>query len=215
MTSGIKGALVLAAGYSRRFGGGKLSAVLDSGNTVLQQTLQRIGAATEHILVVTRQELIDDGLLDTGICHASPIRPGSSSATSPQGPALRVAVCEDAHLGMGHTLAFGVSQLLSLQGEEAWDGCLVCLGDMPFISPITYQQLLAELQVDNIVVPEARGRSANPVGFGRDFFPDLSRITGDGGGRELIRRSTSQVVRIPVSDTAVLQDVDTPEDLRR
>ncbi len=207
-----KGALVLAAGYSKRFGGSKLTAILDNGNTVFQQTLQKLSAATENILIVTRTELIEDGLFDTGICHFDSLRrhafTHSANAASPDST-IRVALCEDSNLGMGHTLAFGISQI------TGWDACLVCLGDMPFVRTATYQQLLAELTTDNIVVAEYHGATGNPVGFGKNYFAELQKVSGDTGGRELIRRNSHHLVKVTVNDNAVLQDIDTREDLTR
>jgi molybdenum cofactor cytidylyltransferase len=200
------GALVLAAGFSRRYGAGdsKLCALLSNGITVLQQTLLQIRGATCHIVVVTRQELLEEGLLDTGLCHVA--LPASRNA---QDPAPRILISTKSHLGMAHTLSEGIGQI------SAWDACLVCLGDMPFIRTSTYQQLLAALRHDAIVVPEYQGRSGHPVGFGRTFFEELQQLRGDGGGRAVLDRYPEQIVRLPVSDESILQDVDTPADLRR
>lgn len=201
-----KGILVLAAGYSSRFGGSKLSAVLSNGSTVLQQTLQQISAATDNIVVVTRRELIEEGIFDSGVCHADSLRRRTGiDRTS----ALRMVVCKDSQLGMGHTLAFGISQI------DDWDACLVCLADMPFIRTSTYQQLLAVLQIDNIVIPEYQGKTGNPVGFGKNYFENLLGLSGDAGGREIIQAASQQVIRVAVNDGAVLEDIDTRADLQR
>ena len=200
----IKGALVLAAGFSRRFGGSKLTAILGNGSTVLQQTLQRLSAATSRITVVTRPELVEDGIFDTGICHAA-----TRTANNDADASMRIVLCDDSHLGMGHTLAFGAQHI------NGWDGCLVCLGDMPFIRTATYQQLLAAIQPDTIVLPAYEGRTGNPVGFGSQFFDGLRQSQGDTGGREIIRMHEDHIKRITVTDSAVLQDIDTPDDLQR
>jgi len=201
-----KGVLVLAAGFSSRFGGSKLNAILGNGSTVLQQTLQHVSAASDNILIITRSELIEDGILDSGVCHSD--SPGRN-ITADQKSALRTVLCEDSHLGMGQTLSFGISQI------RDWDACLVCLGDMPFIRTSTYQQLLAVLQADNIVIPEYQGKTGNPVGFGKYFFEELLHLSGDTGGREIIQAYPQQVLRISVSDGAILEDIDTRADLQR
>ena len=205
-----KGVVILAAGYSSRFGGSKLSAILGNGSTVLQQTLQRISAATDNIVIVSRQELIEEGVFDSGICHSDTLRRNTSRNTSAdQTSKLRMVLCDDSYLGMGQTLAFGISQITD------WDACLVCLGDMPFIRTSTYQQLLSVLQTDNIVIPEYQGKAGNPVGFGKKFFETLLRLSGDTGGREIIQAHPQQVRRVSVSDGAILEDIDTRADLQR
>ena len=186
------GALILAAGFSNRFGSIKLCAELDNGQTVFQQTLDNIRHSVQQILVITRDEvapLIADGETD-------------------------IRVFEDAELGMGATLAYGINQLC-LSGSEQWDGCLICLADMPFIQPGSYKLIADKIQVNQIIVPYYRGRPGNPAGFGRDFFGSLSSLTGDRGGRTVIRENPQSVVPLELDEPTILYDIDTPQDLSR
>jgi molybdenum cofactor cytidylyltransferase len=188
--TGIVGVVVLAAGFSRRFGTVKLGASLSNGNTVFGQTLHHIRQASNKLIIVTRAELADL-LLTSGA------------------PAGSLLICPEAEQGMGHTLACGMRAI------QGWDGCLVCLGDMPFIQPQTYRQLLAALTPHNIVVPEYDGQRGNPVGFGAHWFEQLRQAEGDNGGRALLRANPQHLDTVLVADPAVLQDIDTPEDLAR
>jgi molybdenum cofactor cytidylyltransferase len=192
------GVLLLAAGFSRRFGDIKLRARLRNGSSVFEQTLTRIAAATPRILVVTRPDLLDVPLTAQRVAQGLD-----------QSVRIDVVQCPDAHLGMGHTLAFGMAHL------PDWEGCLVSLGDMPFIATATYAQLLAALHHDTILLPQYAGEVGHPVGFGRDFFPALRAVQGDTGGRDVVRANRERVQLLPVGDAAILQDIDTPEDLAR
>lgn len=198
------GVLLLAAGFSRRFGDIKLQARLRNGCSVFEQTLARIAAATPHIVVVTRPDLAEVPLAARRVAQ---------DLDHHHHPEERVRIdviqCPDAHLGMGHTLAFGMKHL------PHWQGCLVCLGDMPFIATTTYAQMLAALQHDTILLPQYASEVGNPVGFGCDFFPALRAVQGDTGGRDVVRANRERVQLLPVNDPAVLQDIDTPEDLAR
>jgi len=189
---------VLAAGFSRRFGDIKLRATLRSGASVFEQTLIRITAATPRVLVVTRTDLPE--------VQQAAQRIAANLNASGQ---IEVVLCPDAHLGMGHTLAFGMAHL------PDWEGCLICLGDMPFITTATYARMLTALRHDTILLPEYEGQTGNPVGFGCDFFPALRAVQGDAGGREVLRANRERVRQLPVTDAAILQDIDTPEDLAR
>ena len=80
------GALVLAAGFSSRFGSVKLSAELDNGLTILEQTLQRISTVIDPVIVVTRPEL-------------------SNQIISRDIP---VHIFDQAERGMGASLAYGI-----------------------------------------------------------------------------------------------------------
>ncbi len=179
------GALVLAAGFSRRFGGNKLATPLADGRKLIEHTLGNIAAAIEEIRIVTRGET------------AERFSPG----------AIPLIVFDGAEQGMGASLAFGVSRL------PAWDGCLVCLADMPHIGPETYLRLASRLGPRNIVIPRHNGRRGNPAGFGRDFFPELARLQNDRGGQAIIERHQGRVEPVEIDDPAILTDIDTPQDL--
>lgn len=184
------GAIVLAAGFSSRFGSVKLCARLRSGQTVLQQTLTNLRSTIPEVLVVTRPELLSLIPIDDA----------------------PVAVFPAAEQGMGATLAYGIQTACQ---TFQWDGCLVCLGDMPFIRPDTYLALAAALSPDRIVLPHYGGRPGNPAGFGSQFFEALTALRGDRGGRDLVRNNPEAVMKLAVDDPAVLEDVDTPEELAR
>lgn len=183
------GVILLAAGFSRRFGSIKLHALLPNGKTVFQQTLERIQGATDNILVVTREELLND-LLQAGA------------------PSDDTYLCPDAEQGMGHTLACGMAQV-----PAHWSAVLVCLADMPFVDTHTYITLLNALRPDAIVVPEYQGKRGNPVGFGSNWFAPLAQATGDTGGRDIMKGNPDAIARIAVEDPAVHMDVDVPVDL--
>jgi len=186
------GAIVLAAGFSNRFGSIKLCAQLASGQTVFQQTLSNIRQAVSEIVVITRAEvapLIAEGETD-------------------------IRVFDDAELGMGATLAYGIRQL-NLPSKEPWDGCLICLADMPYIQPHSYAQIADAITKDQIVVPYYQGKAGNPAGFGCNFFDRLANLKGDHGGRKVIRENPESVITLELNDPALLHDIDTPEDLAR
>ena len=111
------GALVLAAGFSNRFGSIKLCAELASGKTVFAQTLDNLQQAIDEVVVVTRPELVEPLIQ---YCDT-------------------LQIFDQAERGMGATLAYGIALV------EDWDSCLVCLADMPFIQPATYRTLAAAL----------------------------------------------------------------------
>ena len=181
------GAIVLAAGFSKRFGNNKLLAKLANGNTVIAQTTLRINAALANSVVVTRPELA----------------PMLSAYD------IELRVFDHAERGMGATLAYAIDF------AQTWSGCLVCLADMPFITASTYQVLAAQIADDSIVIPTFQSHQGNPVGFGRHWFPKLAELDGDSGGRSLVKANPQSVIYFPVDDQAVLNDIDTAEDLER
>lgn len=179
------GALLLAAGFSSRFGGAKLLASLSAGTRVFDQTYARLQAAVPEVVVLTRPELSAELEADE----------------------RRVEVFTEADRGMGATLAFG------MRFTEGWDACMICLSDMPFIATATYRSLAEQATPDSILLPEFDGKTGNPVVFGHEFFAELGQLSGDAGAKVLTRQYPDKVIKLAVPDRAILMDIDTPEDL--
>jgi molybdenum cofactor cytidylyltransferase len=102
--------------------------------------------------------------------------------------------------------------------DEATEGALVCLGDMPWVTAADLDALITAFTRAKdrpICVPVRGRRRGNPVLWPARHFAALRALQGDVGGRGLLRRYAREVVRVPVPDAGVLRDVDTPADLLR
>jgi molybdenum cofactor cytidylyltransferase len=111
---------------------------------------------------------------------------------------------------MGHSLVCGVRALTHAAG---W---IVALADMPRVRPETIATLVARLRAGaRIAVPVWDGRRGHPVGFSASCRDELLALRGDSGARALLERHAADVVRVPVDDPGVVQDVDTLEDAAR
>jgi len=98
------------------------------------------------------------------------------------------------------------------------DGAIVCLGDMPQVRAPLIEKLVAAFDPERgalVVVPTIDGKRGNPVVWSRRFFPELMTLDGDIGARNVIGRYPEAVIEVPLTDTAALIDVDTPEALNR
>ena len=87
---------------------------------------------------------------------------------------------------------------------------------MPQVDAGLIDRLIGTLDPDKgalIVVPTIDGKRGNPVVWSRRFFAELMAVEGDVGARYLIGRYPEAVADVPLSGTAVLTDVDTPEAL--
>ncbi len=188
-------ALLLAAGFSRRFEGIKLTAPLDQHNTVFSGSVRTLLPHFELIVVVTRQALLDQDML--------------KALTPDELSHLSVVLCEEAEHGMGHSLAAGITSLTDC------DAVLVCLADMPYLQADTLRTLKQSATRDHIVVPVFNGQRGNPVAFGSSLFPELERCHGDTGARDVIRQYRGIVIEVPVQDPGIFRDIDTRGDLDR
>jgi CTP:molybdopterin cytidylyltransferase MocA len=59
------------------------------------------------------------------------------------------------------------------------------------------------------------GRPGNPKLFDRQLLPDLLRLTGDTGARDLLAAHPDQVHRVEVGDLGSDADIDVEADLER
>ena len=113
--------------------------------------------------------------------------------------------------GLGTSLKAGIAAL-----PAEVDGAIVCLGDMPQVDSALIDRLIGAFDPNHgalVVVPTIDGKRGNPVVWSRRFFPDLMTVEGDVGARYLIGRYTEAVAEVPLTGTAALTDVDTPEAL--
>lgn len=181
-------ALVLAAGNGSRFGSDKRRAAFHD-TTLLQATLRAVNPCFRSVTVV--------------------IRPDDTRRALNLPQCVQLVHSARSKNGMGFSLADGVRVLASADISAI----AVFLGDMPWIKPDTINQLIAFSRPDNIVVPEYLVQRGHPVIFGRQFFPDLMKLTGDSGAKSLLSIYGGKVLAVSVSEQAVIRDVDKPEDI--
>ncbi len=194
-------ALIMAAGYSRRFGeDDKRLARLADGRTLLAATVARTRQAFAHVRVVIREE--DDaallGLTELGLTDDVAL--------------IRV---RHAHLGLGASMAEAVAAL----GRDTALGDIaavaIVLGDMPWMSREALTALQRLATPDTIVRPCHASRPGHPVIFGRTLWPELEALTGASGAREVIRLHPCRYHEYAMPDGGLFHDIDTPTDLSR
>lgn len=183
------GAVLLAGGRSRRFGSDKLTHPMRNGTLMAVAALRPLLAVTTQVVAV--------------------VRPGSVLADPLAREGARIVYTQESNDGMGHSLAAGVSAL-----EEGAQGCIIALGDMPYVGVPTVRGVARALEAGaSLVAPTYRGTRGHPVGFSRLWFNTLRRLQGDTGARDLLAVYRDCLELMPVADPGVLADVDRPEDL--
>lgn len=124
---------------------------------------------------------------------------------------VRFAAAADYADGLSASLKAGLAAL-----PPQVEGVLVCLGDMPLVTPAAIGRLLAAFDPEEgraIVMPTHAGQPGNPVLWACEFIPEMMALTGDAGARRLISRHAERVAEVEMPDDAVLRDFDTPEAL--
>jgi molybdenum cofactor cytidylyltransferase len=90
----------------------------------------------------------------------------------------------------------------------------VALADMPLIAPASLAALVAcWRQQDRIIVPLCAGQAGHPVIFPARWGDELLVLQGDRGARALLDAHGDDVFTFLTTDSGVLRDIDTPEEL--
>jgi CTP:molybdopterin cytidylyltransferase MocA len=105
--------------------------------------------------------------------------------------------------------------LEALDGTDA-DAVLVALVDTPGIGPAALARVAAHATGPDVLARGAvDGRAGHPVLLGRTHWAKVrAAAEGDAGARGFLR-GRDDVVAVDISDVAVPDDLDTPEDLAR
>ena len=114
--------------------------------------------------------------------------------------------------GMGTSIAAGVASL-----APDVDGALIVPGDMPQLTGVLIERLLAAFISDGgsrAVHPVlGDGTKAGPVVWPRARFAQLVALEGEAGGRSLLHKAPTLAIALDITDQAALADIDTPADL--
>lgn len=186
--------ILLAAGFSTRFGTNKLLAALpadgpEAGTPVAVAAARHLAESLPESVAVVRPraQKVSKLLREAG---------------------CTTVICKNAAQGMGTSLAAGVRAA----GDA--DGWVIALADMPFIAPDTIRRIATALEEGAaIAAPSWGGERGHPVGFARRFRDDLLALTGDEGAREILNAYADCITLYETGDRGVLRDIDVPGDL--
>jgi molybdenum cofactor cytidylyltransferase len=184
------GAIVLAAGASLRLRQPKQLVLIEGESLVRRTARLALEAGCAPVAVVLGFE-------------------AERMAAELDGLAVQIVVNANWSSGMGCSLASGVAALR--QACPEMDALLLLVCDQLRLEATHLRDLLARHRsaAAAITASAYAGRAGVPAVFGRRLFPELERIEGDRGARELIVRHGAQTVAWP--DGAY--DLDMPEDL--
>lgn len=182
------GAVLLAAGESRRFGEQNKLLVEVDGKPVVSHALGTLldsGVAEIVAVVGHESDRVSDVLGDVETQYNPAYAEGQSTS-----------------------VAVGVE----IAREREWNGTLFMLGDMPFVNAETVAELIRAYRdgEGTILAPSYKGKRGNPALFDATHYDALAGVSGDAGGRELVREHG---VLVPVADAGVCRDIDRVGDL--
>ena len=194
MSNQIIGAVILGAGYSRRFGSDKRLHDF-GGSSIAETTVLTYSNVFDHIKVVIRPE---DERLANRLKNFN----------------VELIKSENAKYGMGHSLSDGI-----VDTPTHWS--FIGLLDMPYIKATTLQKLKKmAIDADHTKIRIIRARylahpdwQTHPIGFHSSLYQELAETTGDQGARTILREHSQQTAQLDSNDIGLCKDIDTPSDL--
>jgi molybdenum cofactor cytidylyltransferase len=190
-TGAIAGVL-LAAGTSSRMGSNKLLFELD-GESVLRGAARRmLAGGVSPLLVVLGHE-------------------ADRAKQELAGLPCQVVINPNYEQGINSSLKTGVSAV-----PADAQAALVLLADMPFVTPEMLAGLIARYRSSEapLVISDYEGVNAPPMLYDRSLFSELLAMTGEGCGRQVVKRHRDEA-EVLAWPAAALADLDVPEDYER
>jgi molybdenum cofactor cytidylyltransferase len=185
-------AVVLAAGRSTRMGGPNKLLARFEGEPLIRRVCRTAKASrASSVTVVTghQAERVRAALEGVGVRFVD----NSAFAT-----------------GLASSLKKGVEDL---PGNAA--GALIVLGDMPAVSSLDLDRLISTFLAaggQQVVRASHQGKRGNPVILPRSVFPEVHRLEGDVGARNVVESGMASVIDVDIGPAAAV-DVDTAEAL--
>lgn len=183
-------AILLAAGTSSRMGNANKLLLPIQGKTILQHTAENVSLSrVDEIIAVIGEDAQETQKI------LQPLN-------------LTVVTNPDYAGGMSTSIRTGIQAV-----NPHSDAAIILLADQPNLQPQTIDRFVAcfARREHKIVAAKFGKIIGNPVLFHRTFFADLLSLSGDVGGRAILKKYARQVttVKIPSEDVC---DVDTPAD---
>jgi molybdenum cofactor cytidylyltransferase len=189
----MTGAVVLAAGESKRMGVPKLLLPY-RGATIIEAVLDAVTASGADATLV--------------VLGANRIAIRKKIKRFPVSVAVNMRFKE----GMLSSIQRGISAL-----PRRFRAALVVLGDQPDLPPSVIDALIRAWKEGQkgIVVPVFGGRRGHPLLFDLKYRGEIDNLTPETGLRGLLAAHPDDILAVDVPDGAVLADIDTPDDYRK
>jgi molybdenum cofactor cytidylyltransferase len=196
--AGRFGAILLAAGMSRRMGTPKALLDLD-GQPLIARLIEtvRLALPLSRIIVVTghNPQQVRDACLSTADRNLSFVH----NANYERGEMLS-------------SVKTGVSAV-----RDEWEGFFLMLLDQPLVRVSTLTELAKSWLAErpDIVIPTHAKKRGHPLLIASRCVCSIVSLPGDATLREFVAQHASTTRAVEVDDPGVVSDVDTPDDYER
>lgn len=186
--------IILAAGEGKRMGKVKLTLPLGD-KQLIEWVLQAVKLAPlDKYFLVVRPE--DKEMIKIGESWGA-----------------EIVLNPDFRRGMSTSIK---KALLKIDTQKV-EGFFLILGDQPLIASKIINKLIKSFSPGKaeIVVPYFKDKRGNPVLFDNYWSDELLELSGDVGGRVLIKAHPERIKRVKIPDESIFLDIDREEDYEK
>jgi molybdenum cofactor cytidylyltransferase len=183
--------IILASGLSSRFKSNKLIHRMKDGKLLFEHSLiNAINADIfNEIIVVTSYDEI------TNITSQYPFVKTIQNMNNIEG------ISESIKLGVGKV-------------SDYIDGYMFIMADQPYIKSVTFQDIAnAFKETDKIIIPQYKDTFGSPKVFPKKYKDELLKLSGDNGGRDVIKEHKNDVFIVNIISEIDNKDIDYQDDL--
>lgn len=179
--------ILLAAGDSVRFNGNKLLYEIN-GKPMYRYIIEEIDKLPKDLffrkLIVTQYDEIMECMKDSG---------------------YKIIVNRDSRLGISHSIHLALKEL-----EYENTDFLFAVCDQPYLKSFTIEALVKGFYESKkgLACLCLKGEPGNPAIFAGSYRKELMELTGDKGGKKIIRAHPSDVFLLEAESADELKDID-------
>jgi len=114
----------------------------------------------------------------------------------------------------GYQSGLSSSLKAGLSHASGFDAVMYILGDLPGLTSADIDCVITAYRSSSAPLACALfdERPVHPVIFRKDLWPELEELTGDIGGRKILKRHIDKAVKAELPGTACIWDIDTIDD---
>ncbi len=189
------GAIILAAGQSKRMGKPKLLLPFLNTPLIHYPVSLAVGKKFHPILVVGGKYIHE---LQAELDEYSE----------------QISIIYNSNYGKGMSTSLWAG-ILAI--EEQVDAVFIFLGDQPFVSGVVVETMM-EIYKRNrekgvkIVRPRYKSQPGHPILFDKTLFREFRNLSGDEGGKSIIEANHESLIYVDFENTMLNIDIDTPQD---
>ena len=183
------GAVYLAAGNSIRFGSNKLLYPIE-GKPMFMHGLSLL------------TKIVQEGVLDNLVV----VTQYQEIMRYAKNQNLFAVLNSDSDKGISTSISLGLSFL-----SNTTDACLFLVADQPYVSKSSITRLITNWKSESkgIGCLSWKKKMGNPVLFSSHYYPELFSLTGDVGGKKIVKEHMEDVFLCEAMGERELTDLDT------